>query len=736
MRGGTIESDRSTDSDRVAALQLIGREAGAGTRSIGQTAASNDEDRVATLLTNRYSPAVQSAAVSAIARLAGPNGLSRLLSRWPDATPRLRSEMLDTILSRDSWLEGLLSAVESGDVKPGDFDAVRRQRLTSHKNESIRNRAERLLAGAGTSTRRELIAAWQPVIAQQGDKDRGREAYGKRCAPCHQLDGVGFQVGPDLAALTNKSPSSLLVAVLDPNRDVDGRYVGYIAVLADGRTITGMLVNESGNSVTLREQGGKDHVLLRSDLDELRATGKSVMPEGLEKDVTQQDLADMFAYLVPPRVPPKSFPGNQPTVIRPDKHGVLPLLATAAEIYGGEIAFESESPFKNIGYWHGVGDYVGWQLQTTSAGRFDVYLDYSCDANSAGEPFRLEGAEPSLRGVVASTGEWSSYRLLRIGAVELAGGTSYLTVRYDGEKRKQALFDLRGIFLVPAGAKPPTLVAQTTVAGSPLNAAEISRRLLDDSQPAAERQKLIGEHPQQAAEIIAALVADMPRENKEEYRRIPWIWRVAVACGKRNQMDEMRAVLNVAMPLGGQPLRDWQAVVIGGGIIHGVSLAGEWPKQRIESLLKVEGILVARWQRSVELATTMADDEKVPPGTRYDALRMVAMGSWDLRGQQLRKYLAKDAHAELQMGAISGAADMPHPQAAAAILDGIPHYPERNRELALDGMLRTPERCLMLLEAVEKGSVAKGQLGDARVKKLLEHPDETVRTRAQKALAN
>lgn len=732
----SIEAEKSTDDQRVSALQLLGREVGAGTRSIGHGAAPDDEELVATLMATRYSPAVQSAAVLAIARLAGPNALTRLLSRWPDATPRLRAEMLDTILARDSWLEDLLSAVEAGTVKPGDFDAVRRQRLISHKSESIRSRAERLLAGAVASTRQELIAAWQPAISKKGDKERGREAFAKRCAPCHQLDGVGFQVGPDLAALTNKTPSSLLVAVLDPNREVDGRYVSYIAVLADGRTITGLLVNESGNSVTLREQGGKDHVLLRSDLDELRATGKSVMPEGLEKDISQQDLADLIAYLVPPRAPPKSFAGNQPAVIRPDKQGVLPLLATAAEIYGNEIAFESESPFKNIGYWHAVGDFVGWQLQTTSAGRFDVYLDYSCDANSAGDPFRFEGAEPTLRGVVASTGEWSSYRLVRIGTVELAGGNSYLTVRYDGEKRKQALLDLRGIYLVPSGAKPPTLVAQSKSAETSLAPAEIARRLLDDSQPAAERQKLVADYPQQPAEIIAALVADMPRDAKEEYRRIPWIWRVAVASGKRNQTDELRAVLNVAMPLGGQPLRDWQAVVIGGGIINGVSLAGEWPKQRIETVLKVEGILVARWQRSVELATAMADDEKVPAGSRYDALRMVAMGSWDLRGPQLRKYLARDVHAELQMGAISGAADMPHPQAAAAFLEGIAHYPDRNRELALDAMLRTPERCAMLIEAVEKKRVTKEQLGEARIKKLLEHPDQTVRARAEKALGN
>ena len=113
--------------------------------------------------------------------------------------------------------------------------------------------------------------------------------------------------------------------------------------------------------------------------------------------------------------------------ITPDQHGALPLLASTAEIYGGEIIFESNSPFKNIGYWHGVGDYAGWQVQVPATARFDVYFDYACAEESAGNGFRLDGAEPPIRGVVVSTGAWSTYRLLRIGTVELPAGRSYLT---------------------------------------------------------------------------------------------------------------------------------------------------------------------------------------------------------------------------------------------------------------------------------------------------------------------
>jgi hypothetical protein len=268
---------------------------------------------------------------------------------------------------------------------------------------------------------------------------------------------------------------------------------------------------------------------------------------------------------------------------------------------------------------------------------------------------------------------------------------------------------------------------------APSDPVAIAQRILDDATPADARQKLIADHPKLSAEIIAAMVADMPRDSKEEYRRIPWIWRVAIASGKRNDTEEMRRVMDVALPDEGA-LQDWRAVVIGGGIINGITQAGDWPKSRIESVLKVDGVLIARWQKAVELAAAMADDEKVATGTRYDALRMVAMGPWDLRGPQLRKYLAKGVHDELQMGAVSGVADVQHPQAAEALLSGMSHYSKGNRELALDGLVRTPDRCLVLLDAVEKGRVSKEQLGEKRIKLLLEHDHTEVQKKAKAVL--
>ena len=121
--------------------------------------------------------------------------------------------------------------------------------------------------------------------------------FKKLCASCHRLGKDGVEVGPDLATLNDKSPESLLFAILDPNRAFETKYAAFTVATVDGRVLNGLVASESATSVTLRRQDGKDDVLLRSDIDEMATSGQSLMPEGLEKDLKPRDLADLIAYI-------------------------------------------------------------------------------------------------------------------------------------------------------------------------------------------------------------------------------------------------------------------------------------------------------------------------------------------------------------------------------------------------------------------------------------------------------
>jgi len=97
---------------------------------------------------------------------------------------------------------------------------------------------------------------------------------------------------------TLRTPDELLVHILDPNREVSPNYLEYIVALTDGRTLTGVITNETASSVTLRRPQGQEDVVLRSQIDEINSSGKSLMPEGVEKKVSPQDLADLLGYLL------------------------------------------------------------------------------------------------------------------------------------------------------------------------------------------------------------------------------------------------------------------------------------------------------------------------------------------------------------------------------------------------------------------------------------------------------
>jgi len=154
-----------------------------------------------------------------------------------------------------------------------------------------------VFAASSSPDRGKLVNEYIITLPEKGDPQRGAKLFAKTCAACHKLGEVGQQIGPDLASVADKSINGLLVAILDPNRAVEARYVNYLAITKDGRTLNGMIASETSTSVMLVGVDGKSHALLRNQIDELTSTGKSMMPEGLEKDLPPQEMADLIAFL-------------------------------------------------------------------------------------------------------------------------------------------------------------------------------------------------------------------------------------------------------------------------------------------------------------------------------------------------------------------------------------------------------------------------------------------------------
>jgi putative heme-binding domain-containing protein len=701
---------------RTAAIELVG--------SDGSTEA---QEVLCDLLLSESAEPVRAAVMSALRRRSDPE-TARILLRKMDwekiSSPRARSELLVLLLERDEWAKNFLAEIKEGRVPAGEIALADRRRLTESPDEQVKRLAMEIWPQGATSNRAQLIAQYQEALTLKGQAAHGAELFAQHCSSCHALKGVGHAVGPDLEGLRGKEAAYWLQNILDPNAVVEPRFVNYEASTRDGRTLSGIIKNETATTLTLIAGNGVSETVLRSQIQDLHALKLSLMPEGLEAGLPPQAMADLLAYV---RVPlaPKRMAGNAPALVKPGADGVLMLSASQAEIFGGPIAFESE--FRNVGMWSGQDDYAAWNLQVPAAGARDVYLDYACAEYSAGNGFVIRVGDQSLNGRVASTGpDWSRYRQTKIGSINLVAGQSRLAFQPDGALRN-ALIDLRTVALAPSGVAPRwPEPAAPPADGLMRDPASIGRFLLDSSQSRDAREAAIRSNPQFAAKLIGEMTRDIEPGN--EYERIPWIWRVAIACGKRNETPQLAQILAVSLPSEGEPLRDWQAVVIGGGVINGISQRGVWPKERVEEILKDHPDLLPRWQRALDLAAAMADDAHVNNGTRYDALRMLGVEPWSKRGEQLHRYLAASTDAELQMGAVSALGDVKAAEAARALCAALDGLSAGNREIALVALLRDDERLAALAEA-KMSATTHDQLV-----KLAQHPDASVRDRAQKLL--
>ena len=157
---------------------------------------------------------------------------------------------------------------------------------------------ETILAGATVSRdRSQVVAAYRPAIELPGNRERGRDLFTKTCATCHQAEGHGTDVGPNLATVTNRSPEDLLVHILDPNREVAPNFVNYNVATEDGRVISGIIAEESAAALLLKRAEGASDVVPREQIEAVASTGLSLMPEGLEKGLTPQDFADLIAFV-------------------------------------------------------------------------------------------------------------------------------------------------------------------------------------------------------------------------------------------------------------------------------------------------------------------------------------------------------------------------------------------------------------------------------------------------------
>ena len=240
---------------------------------------------------------IRQAAIEALGPANDPLIGSKVLAAYDAQTPQLRRAMLDLMLAQENRVALLLDSLEKGSINTSEIDPTRQVRLTKHRNKELSSRAEKLFNVAAAPDRVAVLASYQIALEKKGDPEKGRVVFEKNCVTCHRVANIGVNVGPDIGDTRDKLSAYLLMNILDPNRAVDANFFGYTLITKQGKPYTGLIKSETAASITMRLPEGKEETILRTDVDELKTNGLSLMPVGFEKNITVEQMADLISFL-------------------------------------------------------------------------------------------------------------------------------------------------------------------------------------------------------------------------------------------------------------------------------------------------------------------------------------------------------------------------------------------------------------------------------------------------------
>ncbi len=276
-----------SEKKRLAAIRLVRH-------------ATLDEVRetLANLIDPQQPQAVQLASIEALAGFDDSEIAPLFLESWGAQTPKVRGGVLSGVLSRPEWTRALLDAIESETVPVHQIDAKRRELLMNHDDPGIRDRSLNLFEASTPEDRLKVLADYQATLTLPGDRGRGEKVYRRECIKCHRVGSTRHIVGPNLIVAGYQDRETLLTSILDPNRVVEPQFTQYVVTDRKGRLYTGLMAQETAASITLVESEDLQATLLRKDIQEIRATGQSLMPEGLEETISQQEMADLMTFIL------------------------------------------------------------------------------------------------------------------------------------------------------------------------------------------------------------------------------------------------------------------------------------------------------------------------------------------------------------------------------------------------------------------------------------------------------
>jgi putative heme-binding domain-containing protein len=303
---------RSTSQDEATRLKALNALVAGGHASV--------LDGVALVLADpqKHSIAFRGQVLAALGKMDHPRIAELVLDHYPRLEPELQPRAIELLTQRVHWSKKLLAHIAEKKVPASALNVNHVRKLTATKDPELIKTVTAvwgIVRDDRNPEREKVVAQMREHLKKTpGDPMKGVVVFRNLCGQCHKLHGEGQDVGPDITANGRSDFEQLLSNVFDPSLVIGSAYQATTVITTKGQTLTGLLVEDSPQRVVLKVQGGKLETIPRDQVDEVAVSKVSLMPEGVEKQLKPEEIADLFAYLCldkPPTDPTaKRIPGT------------------------------------------------------------------------------------------------------------------------------------------------------------------------------------------------------------------------------------------------------------------------------------------------------------------------------------------------------------------------------------------------------------------------------------------
>ncbi len=284
-----VNDRKAPPADRAALVELLGQLARPESLPVLLDLVDSDAS---------LTPAI----LNALGGFRDPEIATRILARYPKLPPSLRDRALTLLCTRSSWASELLDVIAEKTVNPRDLRPAQVSQILQLDDPALSRRVETLwgrVPGPGSAEKTQRIAEVRGFLPEgdKGNAERGRPVFKEQCAVCHKLFDEGESIGPDLTGSERKNLDFLLTSLVDPSAMIRKEFEAQTLALKDGRILSGLVVEETGKTLTLVDSNRQKSVLPRDQIEIIKPSNVSLMPEGLLDKLPEDQVRDLFKYL-------------------------------------------------------------------------------------------------------------------------------------------------------------------------------------------------------------------------------------------------------------------------------------------------------------------------------------------------------------------------------------------------------------------------------------------------------